>query len=1022
MHKKIIVLSFLFLTFSESTTANQGGNVSNYTAKYWQDENVMDMDMNYFNPARKRKRNILPSGNYSSRSHFITAGKKISKPLRKNISRGDIGKLLTFKFESDVPGKIKSIEFKRRGNGAYLDFDQLWLETNNGIILSNKMTPRDDNFRIELIRTIKIARKKEVIVNLVGKISKSASIGNSSRFSVYHTNWVKTDHDRRIDPTPQGIIGGFPLSEYTVFVGEKSLDSDQLSNSSRRSSRTHWTRKHAKYIPAKKNTTSTPKANISPSNNHSSYSRFIIVEKKIKGLLKKNVPRGGIGTFFTIKLKSNEPGSVKSIKFGRNGNGKYLDFDELWLETKNGIILSKKIKPRSDQFKIRLIRPIKIVPRREVTVNLVGRISESANIGGSSRFVIYRNDWIKTVRNRQTARKQDVVGGFPLSGYTVSISEKSLDSDRLSNSSRRSSRTHRTRKHAKYIPVKNNVTSTSKVNISPSSNHSPRSEFITVEKKINGPLKKNISRGDIGTFFTIKLKSNEPGSVKSIEFSRNGNGTYLDFDQLWLESNNGIILSKKIKPRGSRFKIKLIKPIKISPRRREATVNLVGRISDNANIGSSSRFVIYRNNWIKTTRKQDVVGGFPLSGYTVFINEKSLDSDQLSNSSRRSSRTRQARKHAKYIPAKNNTTNTSKVNIPPSSNHSSHSRFIIVEKKIKGPLKKNVPRGGIGTFFTIKFKSNEPGSVKSIKFGRNGNGKYLDFDELWLETNNGIILSKKIKPRSDQFKIRLIKPIKIVPRREVTVNLVGRISESADIGGSSRFVIYRNDWIKTARNRQTARKQDVVGGFPLSGYTVFISEKLSDPDQLSSDRQPSRTHQMRTYTTYNPATKTYTADAPLSNNSSSFSPFIIIKKEINGPLKKNISRGNIGTFFTFKFKSNEPGSSIKSIMFGKSGNGTLSNFDQLWLESNNGTILSNKIKPRDDRFKLRLIEPIKTGYGKEVVVNLVGIVSESANVGSSSRFVIYSNDWIQIVRNRQTTSPQNVVGGFPLSGYTIKIK
>jgi hypothetical protein len=326
---------------------------------------------------------------------------------------------------------------------------------------------------------------------------------------------------------------------------------------------------------------------------------------------------------------------------------------------------------------------------------------------------------------------------------------------------------------------------------------------------------------------TFNLSAKRNIQVDRIRFRANTRGQFQNFVKAWVETERGKI-SDDVTIDSDIFIVNFFNPIILNKGGKVKVslyVSVDPRADTNNRIGNT--FSILNNAWIYTSPLANFQGKFPIQGYKIFISEKpSSFNRQSSNSSRQSSRTYRTTTYITNTPATpavsefasdSSTANTSAAGNSSSSNPPSFLPFISVEKEINGPLKKSISRGDIGTFFTFKFKSDVSGSVKSVRFGRSGNGTYLDFDQLWLESN-GVIMSNKIEPNNDQFRIDFIKPIRIDPGVEVALNLMGRISESANIEGTSRFIIYRKDWI------EIALPQDVVGGFPLSGYTIRTKE------------------------------------------------------------------------------------------------------------------------------------------------------------------------------------------------------
>jgi hypothetical protein len=110
--------------------------------------------------------------------------------------------------------------------------------------------------------------------------------------------------------------------------------------------------------------------------------------------------------------------------------------------------------------------------------------------------------------------------------------------------------------------------------------------------------------------------------------------------------------------------------------------------------------------------------------------------------------------------------------------------------------------------------------------------------------------------------------------------------------------------------------------------------------------------------------------------------------------------------------SKEGLSEISAFQFRRIGNGTYSDFANIWIEAN-GTAITNKIKPSNDLVRIPLSQALTSGISAQEVTIKVDMAS-NAKTGSS-RWVLFLPEWIE-------ANTETKIGFFPIGGTDVEIE
>lgn len=131
--------------------------------------------------------------------------------------------------------------------------------------------------------------------------------------------------------------------------------------------------------------------------------------------------------------------------------------------------------------------------------------------------------------------------------------------------------------------------------------------------------------------------------------------------------------------------------------------------------------------------------------------------------------------------------------------------------------------------------------------------------------------------------------------------------------------------------------------------------------------------------------------------------------------KLTLSRGQTNTkVHSLVFAAKDNPVKVTSISFRRVGNGGVSDFKNIVLKNASAEI-SAKITPADDIFTLNLNAPLVIPAGQEVTLDLYTDISKTAQINTSSRFVLFLPDWI-------SDDSKSKIGFFPFGGRDIVIE
>lgn len=132
------------------------------------------------------------------------------------------------------------------------------------------------------------------------------------------------------------------------------------------------------------------------------------------------------------------------------------------------------------------------------------------------------------------------------------------------------------------------------------------------------------------------------------------------------------------------------------------------------------------------------------------------------------------------------------------------------------------------------------------------------------------------------------------------------------------------------------------------------------------------------------------------------------KEVIVNPGQKNI------TIAQLEMVARNGNVNLSDLQFRRIGNGSIADFDKLWLEVNNQPI-SAKSSPENDLVAINFTAPLTLATNRIAVLNLKADIASSAKIGNSERFVLYLPDWINANTNEK-------IGLFPLGGSDVEIR
>lgn len=169
----------------------------------------------------------------------------------------------------------------------------------------------------------------------------------------------------------------------------------------------------------------------------------------------------------------------------------------------------------------------------------------------------------------------------------------------------------------------------------------------------------------------------------------------------------------------------------------------------------------------------------------------------------------------------------------------------------------------------------------------------------------------------------------------------------------------------------------------------------------SSQGSQSAEASFQTPTTFNPLSKEFKAG---SLNVSG------VKNQTSrlNPNQTNALLGN------FNFQASEGTVRLDALQFRRIGNGTINNYEQLWLEMN-GQIIANPLKPSNDLVTFNFIDPNTLSSGQKISIQLKGDTASNARAGSSERFVLFLPTWVN-------ANTQRIIGLFPIAGSDLSIR
>ncbi len=139
----------------------------------------------------------------------------------------------------------------------------------------------------------------------------------------------------------------------------------------------------------------------------------LYIEKSSSLIQKTSVTKGQSGVVAHRLQFSSKDGlsEISAFQLRRIGNGKFLDFSNIWLEM-NGSPITNKVQPTDDLVRLPLKQPITSgLSVKEIVVK-VDIASTSGS--GSSRWVLFLPEWIEANTNVK-------IGFFPIGGADLEI-------------------------------------------------------------------------------------------------------------------------------------------------------------------------------------------------------------------------------------------------------------------------------------------------------------------------------------------------------------------------------------------------------------------------------------------------------------------------------------------------------------------------------------------------------------------------------------------------------------------------
>ena len=119
------------------------------------------------------------------------------------------------------------------------------------------------------------------------------------------------------------------------------------------------------------------------------------------------------------------------------------------------------------------------------------------------------------------------------------------------------------------------------------------------------------------------------------------------------------------------------------------------------------------------------------------------------------------------------------------------------------------------------------------------------------------------------------------------------------------------------------------------------------------------------------------------------------------------------TIAQIEFVARQGDVNLSGLQFRRIGNGSISDFEYLWLDTNSQT--GPKQKSNSDLVTMSFGSPLTLKQNTVTVINLKADIAQSAKIGASERFVLYLPDWINANTNEK-------IGLFPLGGSDVIIK
>ncbi len=120
------------------------------------------------------------------------------------------------------------------------------------------------------------------------------------------------------------------------------------------------------------------------------------------------------------------------------------------------------------------------------------------------------------------------------------------------------------------------------------------------------------------------------------------------------------------------------------------------------------------------------------------------------------------------------------------------------------------------------------------------------------------------------------------------------------------------------------------------------------------------------------------------------------------------------TLGQYKLQASSGQVKLNGLQLRRIGNGSISNYQNLWLEISN-QVVTEKQTPNNDLVTFNFKNDHSLSSGQMINISLKGNMSAAAKAGSSERFVLFLPTWIN-------SSSERVIGLFPVAGSDIKVQ